>query len=148
MTKNAVLGACIALSLTPAFAGEVTYSEHIRPIFEARCAGCHGTDSPEYPAWKKAKHKYLAEAKGPTLATYAHLVYFTAWPDTGALMRRLDDGKSSPDGQAGNMYAKLGDTDEERQQNLRLFKAWVGNWNLGRWKDVTKADLDGIRVPY
>lgn len=150
MSKRAILAAWVALTLAPAVAGagETTYSETIRPIFEAHCAGCHGSDSPEYPEWKRAKQQFLAEFKGPTMATYAHLIYFTAWPDTGALMRRLDDGKGSPDGKPGNMYVNLGGTEEERQKNLGHFKAWVGNWNLERWKDVTKADLDGVLVPY
>lgn len=150
MSKRAILAAWVALTLAPAVAdaSEVTYSKTIRPIFEARCAGCHGPDSPEYPEWRRAKQQFLAELKGPTMATYAHLIYFTAWPDTGALMRRLDDGKGSPDGKVGNMYANLGGTEEERQKNLGLFKAWVGNWNLRRWKDVAKSDLDGVLVPY
>ena len=150
MRKKAILSTLVVLALTPAVAGaaEVTYSENIRPIFESRCAGCHGPDSPEYPEWKRAKKKFLADSKGPTMATYSHLIYFTAWPDTGALMRRLDDGRGSPDGKVGNMYPHLGDSEEERQENLGLFKAWVGNWDLRRWKDVTKSDLDGISVPY
>jgi len=132
----------------PAGAGEATYSADIRPIFEAQCAGCHGPDSPEYPAWKKDKAKYMEEFKGPTMGTYAHLVYFTAWPDTGALMRRLDDGKGSAEGKAGNMYPYLGGSEAERQKNLALFKAWVGNWTLKRWKEVSKEDLDRIGVPF
>jgi hypothetical protein len=31
----------------------------------------------------------------------------TAWPDIGALIRRLDDGKGSKDGKPGNMYQHL-----------------------------------------
>ncbi len=30
--------------------------------------------------------------------TYSYLIYYTAWPDTGSLMRRLDDGKNIKDG--------------------------------------------------
>lgn len=144
------LAVCGVLAATPGAWGaeEVTWSGQIRPVFEAQCAGCHGPDSPEYPAWKKDKAKHVEELKGPTMASYAHLVFFTAWPDTGALMRRLDDGKGSPEGKAGNMYQYLGGTEEERQKNLALFKDWVGNWNLKRWKDVTKEELDGVKVPY
>lgn len=82
------------------------------------------------------------------LDTYSHLIFYTAWPDTGALMRRLDDGKNTKDGEPGNMYQYLGSTEEERQQNLKLFKDWVGNWTLKRWKDITKEDMDGIKVKY
>lgn len=43
--------------------------------------------------------------------------------NTGAMMRRLDDGKGAKDGKPGNMYQHLGGTEEERQKNLALFKA-------------------------
>jgi hypothetical protein len=46
------------------------------------------------------------------------------------------------------MYENLGATDEERRQNLVLFKQWVGAWTMKRWKDVSKDELDGIRVNY
>ena len=35
--------------------------------------------------------------------TYADLIFFVGWPDTGALMRRLDDGKTAADGKPGNV---------------------------------------------
>ncbi|MBI5905326.1 MAG: hypothetical protein HZB86_07205 [Deltaproteobacteria bacterium] len=52
------------------------------------------------------------------------------------------------DGMPGNMYRNLGVTEEERQKNLKLFKAWVGNWVLKRWPEVTKEELHGIKVMY
>jgi hypothetical protein len=30
------------------------------------------------------------------------------------------------------------ETEGERQQNLKLFKDWVGNWILKRWKKISK----------
>jgi hypothetical protein len=63
-------------------------------------------------------------------------------------MRRLDDGKGVKDGKTGNMYRYLGEKEEERQQNLKVFKAWVGNWTLKRWKDISKEDMEGIKVKY
>lgn len=125
-----------------ASAGEVTWRQHIKPVFDARCAGCHGADSPEYKGFKEQKEAFVAKGIGPRMDTYSHLVYYTGWPDTGALMRRLDDAKP------GNMYQHLGDDQAERQQNLALFKAWVGNWQLGKWKDVSKEDLGAITVAY
>jgi hypothetical protein len=80
--------------------------------------------------------------------SYAHLVQFTAWPDTGALMRRLDDGKNTKDKKPGNMYQYLGADEAERQKNLDLFKSWVGNWVLKRWPEMTKEDVTGITVKY
>ncbi len=131
-----------------ALAEEVTYLEHIKPIVESKCLHCHGSDSVEYGAFKAEKEKWLASSKGPRMDTYSHLIFYTAWPDTGALMRRLDDGKNTKDGKPGNMYIYLGSTEEERQKNLQLFKGWIGHWTLKRWNEITKEELDGIKVPY
>lgn len=125
-----------------AHAEEVTWRQHIKPLFDARCLACHGPGAPEYKGFKEDKEGWMAKGVGPRMDTYSHLVYFTGWPDTGALMRRLDDAKP------GNMYQHLGDSDQERQQNLALFKAWVGNWTLNKWAAASKDDLDGITVPY
>lgn len=80
--------------------------------------------------------------------TYADLVIFVGWPDTGAIMRRLDDGRNTKDGRPGNMYERLGDNEAERQKNLALFKAWVGDgaWTLKKFKDLTREDLGRIQV--
>ena len=131
------------------YAEDISYRKHIKPIFEAKCVGCHGQDAaPEYHAFKEEKDKWLVKGQGMRMDSYSHLVFYTAWPDTGALMRRLDDGKSGKDGKAGNMYQHLGSTEEERQANLKLFKDWVGNWTLKKWKDITKEEIDGIKVKY
>lgn len=150
MKRQTVAAVLMGLvSATVAWGGEVSYRSDIKPIFDAKCAGCHGTDAaPEYHAFKAEKEKWLAKGQGMRMDTYSHLIFYTAWPDTGALMRRLDDGKSSKEGKAGNMYKYLGSTEEERQKNLALFKAWVGNWNLKKWPDVTKSELDGVKVKY
>lgn len=138
-----------ALASTTAWGAEVSYRSDIKPLFDARCAGCHGKDAaPEYYAFKEEKEKWVAKGQGMRMDTYSHLVFYTAWPDTGALMRRLDDGKGSKEGKQGNMYKHLGATEEERQKNLSLFKAWVGNWNLKKWPEVTKEELNGIKVKY
>lgn len=140
--------AALALALAGATAFAATYEEHIRPVIETQCGGCHGADTPEYPLWKREKERFVPQFVGPRMDTYTHLVSFTAWPDTGALMRRLNDGKGSPEGKAGNMYAYLGGSEEERQRNLALLKEWVGGWTLKRWNEITKEELDAIRVPY
>ena len=87
---------------------------------------------------------------------YLPHTHFIGWPETGSVMRRLDDGKSSSDGIAGNMYQNLGATDQERQKNLNLFKQWIGKdaWKLNRWEArnktpaISKEDLNKIRVKY
>jgi mono/diheme cytochrome c family protein len=131
-----------------ASADDVRYTTHIKAVFDRQCSMCHGAGSPEYGDFKKEKERYTRMVKGPKMDSYAHLVHFTGWPDTGALMRRLDDGKGTKDGTAGNMYPYLGSDDAERQKNLALFKAWVGNWTLKRLPELTKEDLTGILVKY
>jgi len=137
-----------ALIATAPAAAQVTYSQQIKPLFDARCNACHGQDAPEHKAFKQAKNSWVAKSIGPRMDSYTHLVSFSGWPDTGALMRRLDDGSSKEDKKPGNMYQYLGDNDTERQANLALFKAWVGNWTLKRFVALTKDDLAGIKVPY
>ena len=88
--------------------------------------------------------------------TYADLIFFVGWPDTGAIMRRLDDGSNTADRKPGNMYQYLGATDEERRVNLKVFKAWVGEgtWTLKRWEKrgkvpgITKEEMSRIRAKY
>jgi hypothetical protein len=79
--------------------------------------------------------------------TYANLIVFVKGSDAGALMRRLDDGRSTKDGKPGNMYLNLGGTDAERAQTLDLFKKWVGTWTLKRRKELSEAELRTITAP-
>ena len=68
--------------------------------------------------------------------------------DAGALMRRLDDGSNKDDGEPGNMYSKLGSTEEERQEKLATIKEWVGSWNLKRSDELTeeeRAEITAVR---
>ncbi len=127
---------------------EITYSKQIKALFDSKCVFCHGTDSPEYPEFEKDKEKHKKEVKGPRMDSYTYLLSFIGWPDTGALMRRLDDGKNTKDGKPGNMYQNLGTKEDERQKNLKIFQDWVGKWDLKRWAEVTKEDLEGLKVKY
>ena len=150
-TLVVALGSCAA-----AFAQDITYRKHIRPLWLQKCAVCHGADSPYLGDFDESKKKYEAALKGPRMDTYADLIFYIGWPDTGAIQRRLDDGKSTADGKPGNMYQYLGATEEERQRNLNVFKDWVGKdaWKLNRWQArgkvpaITKEDLDRIRATY
>lgn len=129
-------------------ADDVTYRKHIRPLWQDKCMACHGESSPYLADFAENKKKYAAEMKGPRMDTYADLVAYTGWPDTGALMRRLDDGRNHANGKPGNMYEYLGADETERQKNLALFKAWVGEhgWVLKRFKDLSKDELSAIKV--
>lgn len=140
----------LASLAAPAMADEVTYRQHIRPLWEAKCGSCHGAGSPYLSEFQQDKKKYEAMSQGPRMDTYADLLFFIAWPDTGAIMRRLDDGKNTKDGKPGNMYLNLGTTEQERQQNLNLFKAWVGEeaWTHKKPAAITKEELIRIKAKY
>ncbi len=145
-----ILIAIATLLITAAAQAEekITYTTHIKPLFDAKCSACHGADAPEYPAFKADKKRFDSLQKGPRMDTYSHLIYYIGWPDTGALMRRLDDGTSAKSGKPGNMYQHLGSSEDERRANLSLFRSWVGSWNLKRWAEVTKDDLNSLSIPY
>ena len=145
----ATIGFSILAAAAAANAQETTWSGTIRGIVEKQCLACHGPESaPEYPLFKKEKEKWLSKGQAMRMDTYSHLVSFVGWPNTGAMMRRLDDGKASKEGKPGNMYSHLGATEVERQKNLALFKEWVGNWSLKRLPETTKEELNGIKVRY
>lgn len=133
---------------TMTFADEVRYVTHIKALVDAKCIKCHGEDTPEYYAFKAEKEKWLSKNKGPRMDTYSHLIFYVGWLDTGAIMRRLDDGKNTKDGKPGNMYIYLGENEEERQRNLNQFKEWVGLWTHKRWNEITKEELNLIKVKY
>jgi hypothetical protein len=146
---------CLSLAASAAMA-DVTYRKDIRPLWEARCSACHGAASPYLGDFLESQDTCTKMMKGPRMDTYADLIFFVGWPDTGALMRRLDDGKNTKDGKPGNMYQHLGATDEERQQNFGVFKSWVGEeaWTHKRWDakgdmpGVTKDELVKMKVKY
>ena len=146
----------VILSSAPSLAADVSYRKDISPLWKARCAACHGAQSPYLGDFLDNEKKYRQEMKGPRMDTYADLIFFVGWPDTGAIMRRLDDGSNTIDRKPGNMYQYLGATDEERRANLNVFKAWVSEegWNLKRWDKrgdvpgVTKDELGKMKVKY
>ena len=156
MLKPIVISFTAMLLAAPVVAADVTYRKDIAPLWQTKCVTCHGAQSPYLGDFEENAKKYQDELKGPRMDTYADLTSFVAWPDTGAIMRRLDDGTNSADHKPGNMYQNLGATEEERQKNLKLFKAWVGEdaWILKRWNKkgdvpaVTKEELNKIKAKY
>ncbi len=155
--SSAFVAACLAVASSGSLAQDVTYRKDIKPLVEAKCTACHGAASPNLEEFQLDQKKFAAAMKGPRIDTYADLVMLIGWPDTGAIMRRLDDGKSAlAGGKPGNMYQYLGGSEEERQANLRTFKAWVGpeSWILNRFKargdvpGITKEQLEKILVKY
>jgi mono/diheme cytochrome c family protein len=153
----AAIAASVAAWSAHGLAAETTYTRDIKPLIDAKCAACHGAGAPTLAEFLKDQKKYATAMKGPRLDTYADLVMLVGWPDTGAIMRRLDDGKSAlAGGKPGNMYQFLGGTEEERQKNLQTFKSWVGpeGWVLNRFRargnvpGITKEQLERIQVKY
>jgi len=137
-----------------ASAEDLTWRKDIQPIVTAKCAGCHGTNQPGFADWnvQRVSNKSLA----PQLVTYPFFMNHVVWPETGAIMRRLDDGKDAAGAKPGNMYVYLGADDAERAKNLHTIKAWLGEgaWNLNRWQKrgdtpgITKEQLDKIKAKY
>ena len=146
MRLSLILSALIAN--TAAFANEVTYRNDIRQLWQQKCMACHGENAPSLAEYDENKEKYKQLSQGPRMDSYANLVAFVGWPDTGALMRRLDDGTNTKDRKPGNMYENLGTDEAERQTNLALFKAWVGEggWFLGKLKEMDITTLMKMKV--
>jgi mono/diheme cytochrome c family protein len=155
---RAFLFAPLALAFValPALATDVTYRNDIRPLIKAQCGECHGDGAPSLAEFLLDQEKYKKDKLGPRTDTYADLMQLIGWPDTGAFMRRLDDGSNTADKKPGNMYKSLGENDAERAKNLALIKAWVGEdaWNLNRWAKrgdvpaITKEQLDKLKLKY
>jgi len=157
--KLKLLAAACAVIAIPALAADVTYRADIAPMFKAQCADCHSAtaDAPTLADFKLDEEKYTKAKVGPRVDSYENLLMLIAFPDAGALMRRLDDGKSAlAGGKPGNMYKNLGSTDAERAKNLQLVKDWLGDgaWNLNRRGKkgdvpaVTKEQQDHLKLKY
>jgi mono/diheme cytochrome c family protein len=146
----------LATLALPALAADVTYRNDIRPLIKAQCGECHGDGAPTLAEFLLDQEKYKKDKLGPRTDTYADLLQLIGWPDSGALMRRLDDGSNSADKKPGNMYKSLGENDAERAKNLALIKAWVGEeaWNLNRWSKrgdvpaISKEQMDKLKLKY
>lgn len=143
-----VLTLLALFACTTAFADEVTYRNDIRPLWQQKCMACHGETAPSLAEFDENKEKYKQLSQGPRMDTYLNLIAFVGWPDTGALMRRLDDGSNTKDRKPGNMYENLGADEAERQKNLALFKTWVGEggWFLGKLKEMDTSTLMKMKV--
>lgn len=154
MNKRSLAIAAIACFAASAGAQEVTWRKDVGPIISAKCGACHGASAPEYNDWMALGDEKRAKV-GPRMDTYPHIMSYVVWPATGAMIRRLDDGKAGG-GKPGNMYQFLGSSDDERAKNLATIKAWLGEgaWNANRWKargdvpGVTKEQLEKIKAKY
>jgi hypothetical protein len=140
--------------IASAGAQDLTWRKDIQPLITAKCALCHDAKHPGFADWnvQRVSKKELS----PRLDAYPNFMNHVVWPETGAIMRRLDDGKGAPGAKPGNMYAFLGADDAERGKNLQTIKAWLGEgaWNLNRWEKrgetpaISKEQLDKIKAKY
>lgn len=156
MKAKFLAAVAVSACALPVWAQDVTYRKDIQPLLKEMCVDCHGDKSPSLAEFKLEEEKYKKAKEGPRLDTYEHVLALIAYPDTGALMRRLDDGSSTPDKKPGNMYKYLGGTDAQRGANLKVIKAWVGEgaWNLNRWGKrgdvpaISKEQLEKLKLKY
>jgi len=154
--RRQIRNSLIAFGITVALAGcssqptsseRITYENAIRPLIAQRCLDCHGDDAPTMEEFKKDKERYAKDKLGPRMDSYEALMVVVNGSDTGALMRRLDDGANTKDGKPGNMYKRLAKEEDLRAERLALFKRWVGSWNLKRAKDITNEERKAILAP-
>jgi len=124
----------------------VTYEKDVKKVISGGCLSCHGSNSPTIEEYGKNKEGFKKKMKGPRMDTYENLMVFVNGKDTGAFMRRLDDGKNTKDGKPGNMFKFLGKTDQERAMNLELIKEWISGWTLKRKAEMTERDLKAIKA--
>jgi mono/diheme cytochrome c family protein len=142
----------LAAAALAAFAGgaaaqSVTYENTVQKIITERCAACHINGAPSMAEFQSDKAGWTKKFKGPKMSDYASLVVMVNGTDTGALMRRLDDGKNTKDGKPGNMYNYLGNNPAERSARLDTMKKWVGNWTLKRRKELSDGEFRAITAP-
>ncbi len=150
--KNAAGYAALAVlvagcATTSGTSDKVTYDNTIRQLVETRCYTCHGPQAPSMVEFKKDDVGFKAKSLGPRMDSYENLLVMVNGTDTGAIMRRLDDGTNTNDKKPGNMYEQLGADDAERAANLARFKRWVGSWNLKKNKDISDEERKAVLAP-
>lgn len=143
----ATLAALVAGCATTPPPTKITYENTIRQLVDKRCSECHGSDAPSMEDFKKDQEGFKTKKLGPRMDTYENLMVMVNGSDTGAIMRRLDDGANTKDGKPGNMYKALGGDDAQRAANLALFKRWIGGWSLKRAKDISEEERKAVLAP-
>jgi len=94
---SAVPVAVFVLWASVSLAEDVKYRTHIKKVFDDKCLVCHGPTTPEYEQFNAEKDKWIKQGLGMKMDSFRQLANFVLWPNTGALMRRLDDGKNVKD---------------------------------------------------
>jgi hypothetical protein len=146
LLESVLLVVIVSEGVFAATAGAVTYEKNVQKVISALCLFCHGGDAPTIEEFKKDEEGFKKKMKGPRMDTYASMMILVNGSDTGALMRRLDDGTNKQDGKPGNMNRHLGKTETERAENLNIIKQWIGGWTLKRKSDITGEELKAIKA--
>jgi len=144
LVAGLLMSGCASQQTAPA---RVTYENTIKAVVDKRSAECHGSDAPTMEAFKQDQEGFKAKKLGPRMDTYEYLMVMVNGSDTGAMMRRLDDGANTKDNKPGNMHKYLGKDDAERAANLALFKQWIGSWNLKRGKEISDEERKAVLAP-
>ena len=135
-------------------AQDLTWRKDIQPLIKDNCGACHGASAPNYEEWNLDSQDFEAEKIDHGLDNYADFMRHVVWPATGAIARRLDDGKNA-EGKPGNMHAFLGATDQDRAapgdvEELagrgRMEPQSLGS--AGNLPAITKEQLDKIKAKY
>ena len=137
--KLAVLLAAAAAS--SAGANDLTWRKDIGPMIATRCGTCHGAGAPEYNDGNLIPQEKRRSV--PRMDSDPHFMSSVVWPATGAMKRRLDDGKAAG-GKSGNLYPYLGSSNEVRAGNLKMLNDWLGDGtcNLNHFK--ARGDMPAI----
>ena len=74
-------------------AQDLTWRKDIQPLIKDNCGACHGANAPSYEEWNLDRKNFEAKKIGPRMDNYTDFMRHVVWPATGAIARRLDDGK-------------------------------------------------------
>jgi len=67
---------------------------------------------------------------------------------SGAVIRRLDDGRIRKTGSQGTCTSISAPPMKNGRQISPCSKDWIGTWNLKKWPDVTEEEMNGLRMDY
>lgn len=122
--------------LSASCSNNITYEKDIKSIINDKCIDCHANNHPTLSEFRKDIEGYRKNNIGVRLDTYKNLIVFVTGDDMGSLMRKLDNGENTEDGNPGQMYEYLGDDDIEREKNLKIFKDWICAWVLKSREEI------------
>ena len=67
MKKRVFIISLLFLLVPTISIAQATYQKEVRPLMEARCSKCHGSEAPLVDQFKKEKEKFTKEKKDPRM---------------------------------------------------------------------------------